>query len=307
MRKYGWLLVIAILITLSGCGQTESVSVKAYCYPAVRLSGEEETSVKEETVLMKSYAEYQDFLEQMMREDTGHDRFFAKLSSYSGSYFQQNMLAFIGFERSDFGEEIFVKSVTYEGDAVQIDLQGWSSESTVSASMVNYGVIVELPVNRKSNSVKFSFTDERPPVTRTGRNDKVVVTGVGEVLDLSYAQIADKLNEAGNDQVFVKIILSDDYKVNYHIPSDLTKDEVQKLAEQYRSQVEAHYTAKNQEIMDAQDLTGLELSFSVDPHMPWVYAEFSSGITEEDVELIHELTKENRQIKEIVLSPGNRK
>ncbi len=49
-------------------------------------------------------------------------------------------------------------------------------------------------------------------------------------------------------------------------------------------------------------MSGFAVPFQVDSHMPWVNAEFVSGITEKDVEMIHELARD-RKVEMIFLIP----
>ena len=299
------LFMIICLFICGGCSQTtgEQTRPMAYGYPMVNLPGEEEGRYDpDETVLMKSYSEYQKFLERMMKETISHDLFFSKLSSYDKTYFQQNMLVFIGFEGMGTDYEFELNHFEVKDNTIQIDLRRWV-EGASGDAITYYGIIIELPKTQTADGVEYSLTKERPSATRSGRNDKVLVAGVGDVLHCSYEEIAEKLNDAGNNAVTMKMIFRNSYKVTYHTPSALSNSEIKKIAEQYRKQVTDYFTAKNQEIIDAQDWTGLDLTFRIDSYMPWVYVDFPSGISKEQVELLHDLMRGNQQIRMLILSP----
>ncbi len=178
MRKDYWLLLILLLFALCGCGQAKSAP--AYVSP-VDVYNEEGEHVQEEAVLLKTYVEYQDFLNRMVTEAVCTDVFIATLSSYDESYFEQNMLAFIYFTEMTGSYDVILKNVEYAGSVVRVELQKWG-EGTVADHLVSsYGAIVELPPNRRFETVEFDVEEQKPEATRPWRNDNVKVAGVGQV------------------------------------------------------------------------------------------------------------------------------
>lgn len=288
MRKRYLLLLIVLLSLLSGCDKSSNgkVETDTLCYLFEGGMNLESEGGKCSSVI-KSYSDCQELIYQVMQDSYNPVMLAAKLSAYDKEFFRDQMLVFINFPSGSSGYRMELENVEYVGPVVKLELRKWSDIGEDCET--KYGVIVELPYQKNVNTVEYTMINEKPASTRGEKNNTVMVMGVGEVLGLDYAQITKKLNEAGKNGVRLKLELNVSTYWEAYTPSELSKKEALSLANQYSNKVAAHYSTANEELLKKWDMTGFTAALQIDQYGCWAYAEFPEGITEADVEWIHEL------------------
>lgn len=285
-------LIFLILVFLSGCANStnKNTDTPSLCY--IFAGGMNlESEGGEYSSVIKSYSDCRELIYQVMQDSYHPLMLAAKLSSYDEAFFHDNMLVYINFPGSGSGYQLALESVEYVDSAVKLELRKWRDAAEDNDQ--KYGVIVELPYQKKVKTVEYTMIDEKPAATRGESNDTVMVLGVGEVLHLEYAQIAQKLNEAGKNGVRLELELNVSTYWEAYVPSEMSKEEAFSLASGYKEKVSAHYLKANEELLRGLDMTGFTATWQIDPYGPRVYAEFPEGITEADVEWVHELILHN--------------
>ena len=299
-------LCILILLSLSGCGKPSEGKNNSYieCYMFVGGMNLESEGGKCSRVI-KSYSDCQELIYQVMQESDHPLMLAGKLSSYDEAFFRDQMLVFINFSEGKSGYRVELENVECVDSVVKLELKKWCE--TGEDSDTKYGVIVELPYQKNVDAVEYAMINEKPATTRGEKNDTVMVLGAGDVMQLSYAEIAQKLNEAGKKGVRLKLELNVSTYWEAYTSSELSKAEALSLAGEYGSKLSAHYTAANEEVLKELDMSGFAMTLRVDSYGPWAYAEFPNGITAADVEWIHEvvLHSSKRAVRNAFLVPVN--
>lgn len=304
MRKNYCILLAILLLILCGCGQTQytTVYISQGMYSASAES--EQWDADPEVVLMKTYGEYQQFLSKIDMTKSGRwlTRHAAKLSSFERNYFRQNMLVYIYFHMNDSSHRVSLSDVQYADSILQIEVQKWKNSEAGHDDIGSYGVLLELPRNEEVSSVEFTVKEETPESTQESEGF-LWFERISSVGELSYAEMAERLNEAGNGHVTARLIMNNCYHESVEIPADSSEKEKSELLKRYCDEVTAYYSAKNQEMLAELDTSGLAATFRIDIYSSDIYAEFENGISEKEIELLHTLL-EHENVYEIVVQPN---
>lgn len=126
-----------------------------------------------------------------------------------------------------------------------------------------------------------------------GAANKVRFEGIDSASNESYSQIADAFNETGM-KIEIVIHLNNQFQGSTERPgSDVSLEEAKSLLKQQRASVKEYYTRTNKEYLEELELEKLDIEYSIDEYAPFIFAEFNSEITEEDIAYIYKISRKD--------------